>query len=227
MRTWLASRFAAVVQLALAASLLAVCATVPAVSAPAEVVALPSPRSISAMTLDDALRERRSVREFAAGALTVEMVGQLLWAAQGVTSPDGRRTAPSAGALYPLELFTASAEGVLRYRPASHDLVRIEGRDRRADLRTAALGAEAVGDAALVIVIAADPSPTVARYGADRGERYVLLEAGHVAQNILLEAVALGLGAVPIGAFDDEAVAHVIALPATSSPLYLIAIGHH
>ncbi len=194
-------------------------------SAERELIALPSPRPLSSTSLDDALRSRRSIREFAPGALSAEVVGQLFWAAQGITSADGGRTAPSAGALYPLELYAVNSDGVFLYRPEQHDLVPVAARDVRDELRTAALGQDAIGQAALVIVITADVSRTAARYGPLRGERYVTLEAGHVAQNVLLEAVALGLGAVPIGAFDDDAVARAIALPTTLAPLYLIAVG--
>ncbi len=189
-------------------------------------VKLPSPSARSTMTLDEALDTRRSVRDFTPEALGPELVGQLLWAAQGITSTDGRRTAPSAGALYPLELYVVSGDGVFHYRPADHDLVSVSTRDVGGELAIAALDQEAVSDASIVIVIAADLARVAAKYGVERGERYALLEAGHAAQNVLLEAVALGLGAVPIGAFDDRVVSRVLGLPAALSPLYLIAIGH-
>jgi SagB-type dehydrogenase family enzyme len=189
------------------------------------IVTLPDAHSRSTMTLDEALTSRRSIREFTSEPIDAELVGHLLWAAQGITSPEGGRTAPSAGALYPLELYAVTSAGIFHYRTVSHDLATLARRDVRADLSRAALGQGAVRDAALVIVVTADYSRTATKYGVVRGERYVLLEAGHAAQNVLLEAAALGLGAVPIGAFDDGAVARVLALPAAHAPIYLIALG--
>ncbi len=186
---------------------------------------LPEPSPLSTMTLDEALRTRRSVRDFRPDALGPELVGRLLWAAQGITSDEGFRTAPSAGALYPLELYVVTGEGVSRYLPEGHGLAPLARADVRADLAAAALGQAVVGDAPLVIVVTAVLSRTAAKYGADRGERYVHLEAGHAVQNVLLEAVALGLAAVPIGAFDDARVAEVLSLPRAHAPLYLVAVG--
>lgn len=186
---------------------------------------LPEPADRGRMSLEEVLRRRRSVRELAATPLVAREIGQLLWAAQGVTSPEGRRTAPSAGALYPLELYLATAAGVDRYEPAPHRLVRVLTGDRRSGLRAAALGQPAVGEAPAVFVIAAVLARTSGKYGA-RARRYVNLEAGHAAQNLLLQAVALGLAAVPIGAFDDAAVRRVLELPTGEEPLYLIPVGH-
>lgn len=211
---------------ALFAALFAACAPAAVPASGSDIVKLPSAHPLSTMTLDEALASRRSVRDLAPETLSTEIVGRLLWAAQGVTSPEGYRTAPSAGALYPLELYVATPSGAFHYLPDTHELVPVRDRDLRADLRAAALDQEPVGDAGVVIVIAADPSRTAAKYGVDRGERYVLLEAGHAAQNVLLEAVALGLGAVPIGAFDDAAIARVVGLPSSQVPLYLIAVGN-
>jgi SagB-type dehydrogenase family enzyme len=141
-------------------------------------------------------------------------LGQLLWAAQGITSDRGLRTAPSAGALYPLELYAAVPEGVFRYEPHEHQLVSISSQDLREGLKNAALGQEPVGQAPAVFILTAVYQRTAVKYGTERGPRYVHLEAGHAAQNLLLEAVALGLGAVPIGAFDEKAVQGVLGLPA-------------
>ena len=187
--------------------------------------ALPPPDLSGGLPLHAALAARRSVREFAATALTDEAVGQLLWAAQGVTSRDGRRTAPSAGALYPLELYILQPSGTGRYLPAEHALVSVMLADQRPALTRAAMGQEAVAGAWAVVVIVGQPARTATRYGA-RATRYMWLEAGHVAQNVLLEAVSLGLAAVPVGAFDDAAVATVLGLPDGEVPLYLIPVGH-
>lgn len=189
------------------------------------VEALPSPRVSGGLPLDQALAARRSVRSFTAEDLAIADIGQLLWAAQGMTDAAGHRTAPSAGATYPLELDVVTARGIARYLPDGHRLVRRGSTDVRAALGRAALDQPVVGAAPLVIVVVGVVERTAGRYGA-RAERYVALEAGHAAQNILLEAVSLGLGAVPVGAFDDEAVRRVLSLGEGEAPLYLIPVGH-
>lgn len=193
--------------------------------APTEIV-LPPPRLAGNLSLEEVLARRRSVREFTTQELTMEELGQLLWAAQGITDPAGLRTAPSAGALYPLETYAVTPEGVYGYRPQAHRLVMQLSGDLRDELATAALNQPVVGDAPVVIVIAAVYQRTAQKYGQERGTRYVHLEAGHAAQNILLQAVALDLGGVPIGAFFDGDVQEVLALPSDQMPLYLIPVGH-
>ncbi len=178
------------------------------------------------MSVEEALARRRSIREFIPQKLTERELSQLLWAAQGITHPDGLRTAPSAGALYPLELYVATASGFYHYEPRGHRLVQLSDRDLRASVRRAALDQEAITQAPAVFVIAAVYERTSRKYGATRTPRYVHMEAGHAAENLLLEAVALGLGGVPIGAFDDDALQNVLALDANCRPLYLIPVGH-
>jgi len=189
-------------------------------------VALPAPRTSGPVSLEETLARRRSIRELAAEPLTPAEIGQRLWAAQGVTDAQGRRTAPSAGALYPLELYAVTAEGTSRYLPDRHALEPLGDRDLRPRLRWAAFDQAAIGEAPLVVVVVGVPSRTAAKYGPDRARRYVALEAGHAAQDLLLQAVSLGLGAVPIGAFDDAGVAAVLGLPSGYEPLYLLAVGH-
>ncbi len=188
-------------------------------------ITLPPPDRTGRMTLEEALARRRSAREFAAQALSKQELSQLLWAAQGITSPDGRRTAPSAGALFPLELYVATASGFYHYDPHEHSLdLHSEG-----DLRPALYRAseqDSVREAPSVFVIAAVYERTESKYGRERGPRYVHLEAGHAAQNMLLEAVTLSLGGVPVGAFHDEQVEKALSLPRNHEPLYLIPIGH-
>lgn len=183
------------------------------------------------MPLNDALDGRKSVRSFEGRTLARGEVSQLLWAAQGEAA-DGEvaaetgatRNAPSAGALYPLEVFLLEGESLSRYEPGSHSLEPVsEGIDPE-NLVKAALGQSFISRAPAVFVIAADFERTRRRYG-DRAERYVWMEAGHAAQNLLLEATALGLGSVPVGAFDDEGVARALGLPQGLSPLYLIPVG--
>jgi SagB-type dehydrogenase family enzyme len=190
----------------------------------AEYVDLPAPRGSGPLSLEETLAQRRSVREYTSEPLSQEAISQLLWAAQGMTRETGARTAPSAGGLYPLELFLLTPEGVFRYLPDGHRLERIAGDDVREPVAVAGLAQGALFEAAAVVVITAVFERTARKYG-ERAERYVLLEVGHCAQNVLLQAVALGLGAVPIGAFDDAEVASVLGLRADHEPLYLIPIG--
>lgn len=208
--------------------LLAGCTAAPA-PAPAqpeaeEGIALPAPRQQGPLSLEEALARRRSVREYGSRPLTWEEIGQLLWAAQGITSPQGFRTAPSAGALYPLEIYVVLPEGVYHYLPQAHQLRRTAAGDRRAALGDAAVRQRPVYEAPAVFVIAGVYQRTAAKYG-QRAERYVHLEAGHAAQNLLLQAVALDLGAVTIGAFYDDQVRAVLGLRADETPLYLIPVG--
>jgi len=192
---------------------------------PEPTLALPAPTVAGEVSLEEALAQRRSVRDYGDEALGWAEVGQLLWAAQGRTQQNGGgRTAPSAGGTYPLEVFALTAEGVFRYLPEEHAVEVAAAEDRRRALQEAALGQEWVGRAPLVLVVVGVVERTAERYGG-RAERYVILEAGHAAQNILLQAVALGLGAVPVGAFDDGAVRRVLAMSASWTPLYIIPVG--
>jgi SagB-type dehydrogenase family enzyme len=175
--------------------------------------------------LADALSQRRSVREYEPMPLDVVDISQLLWAAQGVTSNAGGRTAPSAGGLYPLELYLATADGHYHYDPHHHQLDVRGSDDIRPELSAAVLTQGWVENAPAVFVLTAVYSRTEKTYG-DRAERYVKLEAGHAAQNLLLQAVSLGLGAVPVGAFHDDEVQDVLDLPSDHAPLYVIPIGH-
>jgi len=196
----------------------------------AGVIKLPEPRLDSQTSIESALCRRRSVREFDKKPLALPEVSQLLWAAQGLTGPEGKRTAPSAGALYPLEVYVVAGKagdlpaGVYRYRPEGHDLLLVAQGDQRAKLATAALGQDWLADAPVTIVLAAVFERTARRY-RQRAERYVLMEVGHVAQNVHLQAVALDLGTVVVGAFDDAEVKQVLSLAANEQPLCLMPIG--
>lgn len=189
------------------------------------IVELPPPRTDGDASLEEALLGRRSVRAFTSEALDLSEISQLLWAAQGVTAEWGGRTAPSAGALYPLEVYVATTDGLFHYLPEGHRAERLSEVDLRAGLARAAHEQTAVRDAPAVFAIAAVYGRTTVKYG-DRGERYVHLEAGHIAQNLLLQAGALGLGGVPVGAFSDDAVGDVLHLPSDQTPLYLVPVGH-
>ena len=188
-------------------------------------MALPPPILVGEKSLEEVIASRRSVREFTEQALSWSDISQLLWSAQGITDPSGLRTAPSAGALYPLEIYVALPDGAYHYLPHGHAMERVSERDLRQDLWQAGLRQDALRQAPAIFVIAAVYERTEAKYG-DRAERYVHLEAGHAAQNMLLQAVALELGAVPIGAFSDDLVQDALGLPADHRPLYLIPVGH-
>ena len=180
--------------------------------------------------LEELLQQRRSIREYVGAPLTREEVMKLLWAGQGITSGRGFRTAPSAGALYPLELYLVAgdvddlAPGIYKYNPAKDELALVKEGDVRASLAAASLGQRSVADGAIDIVVAAVYDRTKVKYGS-RGERYVHIEVGHAAQNICLEATALGLGLVTVGAFDDAEVAKTVGMSQDESPLYVIPVG--
>jgi SagB-type dehydrogenase family enzyme len=189
-------------------------------------IRLPKPGLKGTLTVEEALARRRSVREFSHDPLSLEEIGQLLWAAGGITGHAScLRTHPSAGALHPLEVYLLDPDGVFHYEPEGHRLCLVREGDGRAGLAKAALRQGFITDAACVIAILAVYARTTGKYG-DRGRvRYVPMDAAHAAQNVLLQAVALGLGAVPVGAFDDEAVRAVMGTPAGEVPLYLIPVG--
>lgn len=195
-----------------------------------DVIQLPSPDSHLNCDLNQALQERRSVREYKEGELKLKEVGQLLWAAQGTTSIGGYRTAPSAGALYPLETYLVAGKveklepGVYRYDVRAHTLTRVAGGDKRRALADACLGQSWMSPAPAMIAFAAVYPRTTDRYG-ERGRRYVHMEVGHAGQNVSLAAVALKLGAVVVAAFDDAQVARVLELPPEEAPLYLMPVG--
>ena len=188
------------------------------------VVELPSPELTGTVSLEQSLHDRRSAREYAATPLTLDEIGQLLWAGQGITDDDGHRTAPSAGARYPLELYAVTATELMHYLPAGHRVEQRVDTTILGALPEAAFDQEFVGNAPLVVVIAADPARTEQEYGAMAGD-LVQREAGHAAQNILLQATALGLVAVPVGGFDPATVEGLLALPPGQAVQYLIPIG--
>jgi SagB-type dehydrogenase family enzyme len=188
------------------------------------VVELPSPELTGTLSLEQSLHDRRSVREYATTPLTLDEIGQLLWAGQGITDDDGHRTAPSAGARYPLELYAITAAELMHYLPAGHRVEQRVDSTILGALPDAAFDQEFVGNAPLVVVIAADPARTEQEYGAMAGD-LVQREVGHVAQNILLQAAALGLAAVPVGGFDPATVEGLLALPPGQAVQYLIPIG--
>ncbi len=194
------------------------------------VIELAQPRTESSVSLEAALQQRRSIRSFQEKSVSLAAISQLLWAAQGITHRSGLRTAPSAGALYPLEVYVVAgnveglAAGIYHYRPRQHVLVKITAGDHRQDLSRDALRQTAISNAPLSFVIAGIPGRTTGKYG-DRGMRYVSMEAGHAAQNLCLQAVALELGSVVIGAFSDREVGNMLQLGKEGVVLYIIPVG--
>jgi SagB-type dehydrogenase family enzyme len=190
------------------------------------VTVLPEPDKNGSTPLERMIGVRRSRRDFRPEPLTIEQIGQLVWAAQGQGERSRYRTCPSAGATYPLEVFVATPEGLFVYLPGEHTLQKLSAQDLRAALASAAWGQQFIEAAPLTLVLAARFSRTTGRYG-ERGVRYVYMEAGHAAQNVHLQAEALGLGSVAVGAFDDASVGGVLSLPKKFEPIYMVTVGYY
>jgi SagB-type dehydrogenase family enzyme len=189
-------------------------------------IMLPKPRVKGAVSVEEAIGKRRSVRDYSARGISAEDLSQLLWACQGVTDKaNGLRAAPSAGALYPLEVYVVKADGVFRYLPGTHALRKISDKDVRRELADSSRGQRFFSDVPVDIVITAVYGRTTSRYG-DRGVRYAMMEAGHAAQNVFIQAVGIGLDSVAVGAFDDGAVSGILGLPKDEEPLYILPIGY-
>jgi SagB-type dehydrogenase family enzyme len=193
-------------------------------------IKLPRPLYNGGFSVEYALQQRRSVRNFKKGPLSLAEVSQLLWAAQGLTDPGGFRTAPSAGALYPLEVYIAVGSlenltaGVYKYIPLEHQLVKTVEGDMRRELSTAALNQSWVKNNAALLVFSAVEYRTTQKYGR-RGTRYVHIEVGHAAQNVFLQAETLNLGVAVVGAFNDESVEGIMKMSRDEHALYLMPIG--
>ena len=201
---------------------------------------LPSPKIESTVRVEEALANRRSHRHFQNRALSAEQLSQILWAAYGITEPmpghqqlrGGLRTTPSAGALYPLEIYVVAGNvtgietGVYKYISQEHKIIRIIDKDIREELSAAALGQAMVREAPVTVVYSAVFRRTTGIYGERGRERYVFIELGHSAQNIYLQAEALHLGTCAIGAFADSKVSELLQLSAEEEPLYLMPVGY-
>jgi len=197
-----------------------------------EVVKLPPPSYKGAMSVEEALKARRTVRQFAARSLDLRQVSQLLWGADGLSDPRGRRTAASAGATYPLEIYLVVGErgvadlpaGLYRYRVKEHALEAAGKADLRAAVARASLHQAWMAAAPVMVVIAAEYSRCTARYG-ERGLMYTHMEAGHVGTNVFLQSEALGLGAGIAGAFEDRGLSQALQLPKDYVPLLVMPVG--
>ncbi len=193
-------------------------------------IKLPAPVYDSTTSIEKALKERRSIRQYKDDAMTLQQVSQLLWAAQGITSPEGFRTAPSAGALYPLEIYLVSGNvrdlpaGVYHYLPAENALKLLVEGDKRTALTAAALQQNSIKRAPVDIVMTGVYARTTKKYG-HRGKQYVHIEIGHAAQNVCLQAAALGLGTVTIGAIDASSFRAILTLPKEETPFYILPVG--
>jgi len=198
------------------------------------ILLLPAQKTKGPLSLEETLACRRTRRDFQAKPLLLEELAQLLWAAQGITGADGTlRTAPSGGALYPLDVYAVVGEasvrgleaGVYHYLPSQHALEKLGSTDLRDAMARACLRQTWMGDAPVSLVLTAEYRRIEGKYGS-RGRRYALIEVGHAGQNIFLQAEALGLGAGIVGAFDDAALAKALELPRAHEPLIVMPVGH-
>ncbi len=207
-------------------------------------IQLPEPDLSGKITVEKALRERRSVRDYSTEALSLAELSQLLWAAQGITKAieeppsywrgekwmGGLRTAPSAGGTYPIELYIAIGnvtnvpQGLYKYDPLIHAIEKILDGDQRKNISEAALNQGSIQKGAAVLAICANVKRTAFKYG-ERADMYVKIEVGAVGQNICLQSVALNLGTVFIGAFHDEKVKAALHLPVDEIPLGIMPVG--
>lgn len=194
-------------------------------------IKLPEPNTAGKSHIEELLEKRRSVRRYAEKGLSETVISRFLWAAQGISSDEGLRTSPSAGALYPLEIHAIVGEGnglepgIYRYIAEEHTLTQEVPGDLRNKLSEAALSQPMVRKAAVSLVISAVYPRMTGKYGK-RGIRYANMEAGHAAQNVYLLGVELGIGTCAVGAFDDEEVKKILKMPANEEPLYILPLGY-
>jgi len=193
---------------------------------PQKIVQLTKPNLTGTLTFEEALAKRRSVRLFSSKPLESEHIGQLAWAGQGITDQQrGLRTAPSAGETYPIDLYFATEQGLFVYRPAEHSLEQTSDQDIRAKLAAATSMQESVATAGCNIIVAGSVRKLTSQF-REKARTYMLLEAGHIAQNIQLQAVCLDLGSVTIGGFNTKDVSRTCRLTRGLEPIYIICVGH-
>ncbi len=185
------------------------------------------------VSLEKAIKQRRTVRSFSNELITKQQFSQIFWAAQGITEDRGfKRAAPSGGALYPADVYAVLgkncvegfAAGVYRYKPKDHSVVNISDGDRRRDVAVASLRQMWMASAAVLFVVTVEHARICIKYG-DRGIRYALIEIGHIGQNIFLQCQALGLEAGIVGAFDDREMAEVVRTEKNHEPIIVLPVG--
>ncbi|MBU0952157.1 MAG: SagB/ThcOx family dehydrogenase [Elusimicrobia bacterium] len=187
---------------------------------------LPAPVLKGTLSVEECIAKRRSIRQYQEKELTIEQISQILWAAQGITDlKDKHRSAPSAGAIYPAELYLITSSGVFNYVPDAHQLRKIASTDIRQNLSNACLGQSSVAEAGINIVISVAYGRTAWKYG-EKAVRFADIEAGHIAENISLQAVSLGLGSVCIGTLNDSEIKLLLNLPSDQKPIYVIPVGY-
>jgi SagB-type dehydrogenase family enzyme len=195
-----------------------------------KIIKLPEPKCSGSISVEEAIKGRRSVRDYSSEPVSLEDLSQLLWSAQGITGRSRGRAAPSAGATYPLELYAVVERvsglepGVYHYLPKEHSLDCVMLGRYNTALSDASLGQACVRNAALNMVFSAVYDETTSRYG-DRGIRYVNIDVGHASENVYLQCGSLGLGTVAVGAFNDEKVKEALKLKKEESPLYIMPVG--
>lgn len=199
-----------------------------------QIITLPQPAFTEGMSLVETITVRRTVRSFTSAPLSLNQLSQLLWATYGMTDHRrGKRTVPSAGALYPLDCYLAVGDegvkgvegGVYYYLPSSHALEALVSGDKRKEIARASLGQMWMAEAPVMVIITAEYRRITGRY-RERGVRYAHMEVGHAGENLFLQCCALGLGAGIVGAFDDDAVADVVGLPSRHEPLLIVPVGY-
>ncbi len=195
---------------------------------------LPKPKSSGPLSVEQAILQRRTVRSYSEKALSLEQLSQLLWSAQGITGKRGlKRAAPSAGALYPMDLYAVVGQkgvtqleaGVYHYHPQNHDLSLVKPQDLRKDVARACLSQMWMARAPINLAITAEYHRITRKY-SKRGVRYAFIEAGHIGQNIFLQAEALGLKAGIVGAYHDEKLVEIMAISRTHEPLLIMPVGY-
>lgn len=198
-----------------------------------DIISLPSPSFKGKISVEEAIKARRTNRDFGTSPLNLNQLSQILWAAYGITGKDGfKKSVPSAGALYPMDIIIVVGkkaviglkEGVYLYNSSSHALIRIKNGDKRKDLAKACLYQMWIAEAPVVIVMIGVYERCTKKYGK-RGVRYTHIEAGHIGQNIFLQTEALGLKAGIVGAFSDEEIKKILNLK-QGIPLLVMPIGH-
>lgn len=201
---------------------------------PEGVVKLPPPITEGTVSVEQAIKQRRTVRKFRSRPLDLNQLSQLLWATHGITGKKGfKRAAPSAGALYPIDLYAVAGQesvaqigaGVYHYEPKGHQLNPVATSDLRNAVARAALSQMWIARAPLNFILTAEYHRVAVKY-KERGVRYAMIEAGHMGQNLFLQAEALGLKAGIVGAFHDENLIQAIRIPFSHKPLLIMPVGY-